>query len=116
MHELSVAHAIVSTVVEAVPADASVEVVRVRVGAMSGVVATALEYAWDVATVGSRIDGSRIEIETIPVSIRCQPCGRVTQPTQGVRCPECGTPSGDFVAGRELELVSVDLSEEAIVS
>jgi len=116
MHELSVAHAIVTTVNEAVPADACVEVVRVRVGAMSGVVASTLEYAWDMATLGSRIDGSRIEVESVPVTVRCQPCGRVVQPSIGVRCPDCATPSDDFVTGRELEVVSVDLAQEASLS
>jgi len=116
MHELSVAHAIVATVIEAVPPDASVDVVRVRVGTMSGVVATTLEYAWDVATVGSRLDGSSIAVETMPVTVRCQPCGRVVTPVVGVRCPDCGTPSDEFVTGRELEVVSVDLSESASVS
>ena len=116
MHELSVAHAIVSTVTQAVPADASVELVRVRVGTMSGVMAPALEFAWDVACQGTMLDGTRLEIETVPVKVRCGPCGRVVEPEVGVRCPHCQTPSDYFVSGRDLEVVSVDLAQEASLS
>jgi hydrogenase nickel incorporation protein HypA/HybF len=91
--------------------------VRVRVGAMSGVMAPALEFAWDMAAMGSGLDGSRIEVETIPVTVRCATCNDVVRPLIGVRCPVCDRPSDEFVTGRELEVVSVDLMEqEASVS
>ena len=114
MHELSIAHSIVSTVCDAIPADATVDVVRVRVGAMSGVMAPALEFAWDVAAQGSRIDGVRLEVDTIPVTVWCAVCDEVVQPEVGVRCPVCNTPSDQFRSGRDLEVVSVDLVEASL--
>ena len=50
MHELSVAHAVVSTVVDALPKPAPrVLQVRLRIGELSGIVPQALEFAYDVA-------------------------------------------------------------------
>jgi hydrogenase nickel incorporation protein HypA/HybF len=40
--------------------------VRVRLGPLSGVVAEALQFAFDVAAEGSPIAGARLEIEAAP--------------------------------------------------
>jgi hydrogenase nickel incorporation protein HypA/HybF len=50
----------------------------------------------------------------VPVVIWCAVCGReVTLPgIQKFACPECGTPSGDIRAGRELDLESIELIDE----
>jgi hydrogenase nickel incorporation protein HypA/HybF len=114
MHELSIAHSIVSTVCDAVPADATVEVVRVRIGTMSGVMATPLEFSWDVATQGTRLDGARLDIETVPVTVYCLDCDEVVQPDAGVRCPKCEMPSIHLRSGKELEVTSVDLAEATL--
>jgi len=68
MHELSIAISLVDTICEELPklGDVRVRSVRVRVGVLSGVVADALTFAFDVASDGSRVAGSRLEIETTP--------------------------------------------------
>ena len=113
MHELSIAHAVVRTVVDALP-DPSVKVttVRLRIGALSGVVPQALHFAYDVATAGTALEGSVLEIQNMPVVVSCPTCGH--QELSGIRdfrCPRCGEPCGDVVAGKELEVADVTFDE-----
>jgi len=114
MHELSLAHAVVRTVVDALPEGAPpVTVVRVRVGALSGVVGHALEFAYGVATEGTVLAGSSLVVESAPVVIDCPTCGR--RSLDGIRdfaCPSCGVPCGAVVGGSELEIVDVTLDED----
>ena len=65
MHELSIALSLVDAIAEELPNLGSVRVIaaRVRIGALSGVAPEALSFAFDVATDGSPIAGSSIEIE-----------------------------------------------------
>lgn len=114
MHELSVAHAVVSTVTEALPAGSPrVLEVHVRVGVLSGVVPEALTYAYDVAAEGTPLADAALHIERTPVVIHCPACGgdRELPGTTDFRCPTCGTPSGDVRAGRELEVVRLVLDD-----
>jgi hydrogenase nickel incorporation protein HypB len=109
MHELSIAHAVVSTVVGALPEpDARVSEVRLRIGRLSGVVPQALHFAYDIATAGTALEGSTLTIDDMPVVINCPTCGEQELP--GIRdfaCPVCGRPCGDVVGGKELEVADV---------
>jgi hydrogenase nickel incorporation protein HypA/HybF len=65
MHELSIAVSLVDAICEELPklGDVSIRSVRIRVGALSGVVPDALTFAFDVAADGSRVAGARLDIE-----------------------------------------------------
>lgn len=118
MHELSVAHAVVSTVVDALPSgDTRVLQVRLRIGELSGIVPQALEFAYDVAAQGTALADAALVIERSPVVIACPTCGPQQLPgTQDFTCPSCGTPCGDVVGGKELEIVDITLDDaEAVV-
>ena len=87
--------------------------VRLRVGALSGVVPDALHFAWDAACRGSRLDGATLEIDEVAARIWCDACGcEQTLPRAlSMLCPICGKPALDVVAGRELEILSVEMTE-----
>src|ERR1700739_2886967 len=113
MHELSIAIAIIDEVSERAAAERAARVasVRLRVGELSCVVNAALLFAWDLATEGTPAAGSRLEIERVPVMIFCSSCAREQAPA-GITlltCSECGAPSPQIVAGRELEVVSMEV-------
>jgi hydrogenase nickel incorporation protein HypA/HybF len=66
MHELSIAMSLVDAVCEEMPRlgeRVTVRSVRIRVGPLSGVVAHALAFAFEVAADESPIAGARLEIE-----------------------------------------------------
>jgi hydrogenase nickel incorporation protein HypA/HybF len=67
MHELSIAMSLIDAVCDELPRlgeGVLVRRVRIRVGPLSGVVADALAFAFDVAVSESPIAGARLEIET----------------------------------------------------
>jgi hydrogenase nickel incorporation protein HypA/HybF len=52
-------------------------------------------------------------IEEIAVEIFCPQC-QVARPVQSIQwfvCPDCGTPTGDVVHGKELEVFALELKE-----
>lgn len=89
--------------------------VRLRVGALSGVVEGALQFGYEIATEGTPLAGSKLEVVSLPVVIYCKSCDatRELPGVQSFRCPVCGTPSGDIRQGRELEIESVEIEEAA---
>jgi hydrogenase nickel incorporation protein HypA/HybF len=112
MHEVSIAQAIVAAVVDAVEGQ-QVERVDVTVGALSGVVASALEFAWDVVTLATPLAGSVLVVESVPTTVFCPTCERVVEPPVGFVCPGCGELCGDVRSGRELEVRSAHLRDGA---
>lgn len=113
MHELSLIYSVVETVEQSAKQAHATEVVSVklRIGALSGVVKDALLFCYEIAADGTMLAGSRLEIEEVPVAIYCQPCAQVMVlgGVQSFRCPTCETPSGDIRQGRELDIVSIEL-------
>lgn len=117
MHELSVANAIVSTIVEALPPDAPrVEEVHVRIGMLSAVVPEALQFAYDVAAQGTPLADAVLVIERDPVVVYCPQCDDLRElPTiTDFHCPSCGTATGDVRSGAELEITHLVLEDIAL--
>jgi hydrogenase nickel incorporation protein HypA/HybF len=116
MHELSVAHAVVSTVVDALPTpDTRVLQVRLRIGELSGIVPQALEFAYDVAAQETALADAALVIERSPIVIDCPTCGQQQiVSAQDFRCPSCQQPCGNVVGGKELEIVDITLDDAAV--
>lgn len=115
MHELSIAYSLVQMAGEAA-ANAgihSVQAVHLRLGALSGVVEEALLFSYDIAAQGTILEGSRLIIEKIPITVHCPTCGEVELPTmQRFRCPICETPTADIVRGKEMEISALEFEDE----
>jgi hydrogenase nickel incorporation protein HypA/HybF len=82
-----------------------VHLVRLRVGALSGAVPEALEFAFEALKAGTPAAAARLEIEAVPARARCRACGRefaLEEP--GLPCPSCAGWDTELVRGRELEL------------
>lgn len=118
MHELSIAHSLISLATEAIQADANevavkVSEVHLRLGQLAGVVKESLHFCYDIATEGTVLAGSRLVIEELPIVVFCGECHREFElpSIQRFRCPQCDKPSGDIRQGRELELTSIHFDE-----
>ncbi len=113
MHELGIAQQLLETTLDAARREgaARVDVVRVRIGALSGVVEEALRFAFESLIDGTPAASARLEIETVPVRCYCATCDTefAAAPLDYV-CPACGAPSGEVRSGRELNLVSIEVS------
>ena len=114
MHELSIVLSIIDEIDEQSEARDlhDIEVVHLKVGVFSGVDRDALLFAWELACEGTRLEGSRLDIETVPLVIHCAICRQDRTPPSLYQlcCPECNTPSETIVTGRELEVVSLEVA------
>lgn len=118
MHELSIVSSIVDTVTESVAVypGARVKEVRLRVGALASVVVESLEFCWGIATEGTALEGAALRVETLPVVVWCERCGRevALDGVQSFRCPVCGESAMDLRQGRELEIESIEIDEAEV--
>ncbi|HLK64364.1 MAG TPA: hydrogenase maturation nickel metallochaperone HypA [Bryobacteraceae bacterium] len=115
MHELSIAISLIEAAEEeAAKHDApAVRAVHLRLGALSGVVKEALLFSYGLAAEGTRLEGSQLVIEDVPVMVFCATCGerRPIRSMQSFCCAECGAPAGDVVQGRELEVIGLEIDQ-----
>ena len=115
MHELSIVQSVVTSVTDWLNERPPVKVhtVTLCVGALSGVVEGALQFGYEIATQGTPLAGSKLEVREQPVVIYCATCKEQVElaGVQSFRCPRCGTPSADIRKGRELEIESLEIDE-----
>ena len=113
MHELSIMQsALTEVLAQARQAGASrVHEIRLRIGALSGVVPEALQFAFEALADGTPAEGARLTIENVPARFWCAVCKQeFAAPELFAECPECHHPSGALRAGRELELASMEVA------
>jgi hydrogenase nickel incorporation protein HypA/HybF len=114
MHETAIAAELLRLAEEhaSLYGEGPVSVVGVRVGAMSGVVAEALEFAFDALKAETRFDGAKLVVEHIPLRARCPQCRQETSPAPDLIlwCSRCGS-ALDIISGRELDLAFLELPE-----
>lgn len=111
MHELSIALSMIEQIEEeSARHPGTVRTVQVKVGVLSGVDCEALRFAWEIAREGTKFATAQLEIERVLLLARCPSCGRTHAPAMdSIVCPQCITPEQDILAGRELELVSLEI-------
>ena len=110
MHELSIALAILDLAAEeAGRRGGRVVAVHLRLGPLSGVVKEALVSAYDLAREATP-SAAALVVEEVPVVAWCPACAAERRPAfPELCCPACGTPTPDVRAGRELEVVALEI-------
>jgi len=112
MHEVSIMQSTLEIALEHAAARHArrITALHLRIGALSGVVNEALEFAFDVVTAGTLAQGARLVIDSIPVACYCEACGVEFHPPDPFHeCPTCGRPSARMLHGREMDLVSIEI-------
>src|SRR5262249_10748285 len=76
MHELSIALGIVDVAAEEAERHGAIRVVavRLRLGPLAGVVKEALLSAYELAREGTPLEGSRLDVEEMPLVAYCPAC------------------------------------------
>ena len=116
MHELSIAQGIIE-IAEAKAREENsrcIQTIKIRLGEFTTVVREALEFAFEVARRDTLAETARLEIESVPMVVRCVSCGTVTDPVREVCliCPQCGLPL-EVVSGEELQVEYIEVASEA---
>lgn len=113
MHELSIAMSIIEMAEEeAELRGVEVLAVRLKLGDLAGVVKEALLSSYEMASEESVLKGSRLLIESVPVSIYCQNCRseQTLKSIQNFSCPLCGATTAEITHGKELEVVALEIA------
>ena len=113
MHELSlIQNALALAKNRAREANAQhIHVIKLRIGALSGVSIDALEFAFDIARRDTPAAEARLEVERVPLICYCESCQAEFAPDDFVcECPRCHQLSANFQHGRELEVAAVEVS------
>jgi len=115
MHELSIVSSVVDSVIDTLEKypGARVTEVRLRVGVLAAVIEDSLQFCYGIATEGTPLEGSRLVVNLVPVTVHCDACGTegAIESLQSFRCPACGEPASDVRHGRELEIEAIEIED-----
>ena len=114
MHELALARSLIEMIdAYALEHQATrVSQIKVKLGTLSAIT-RALHVSFRAAARGTACEAAELEIEEIPLTVRCRFCDDVKTPSgrYNFRCPDCGHSTPEVVTGREMQLVSITLAE-----
>jgi hydrogenase nickel incorporation protein HypA/HybF len=109
VHELAVTQSVVDAVSEHVGTRRVVSV-RVEVGTLSGIVADAMRFCFEIASGQTVLEGARLDIDERPGEAHCRDCGSdFTLADLVLLCP-CGSADVKVTAGRDLVIKSVEVA------
>lgn len=112
MHELSLAQGICRTIAERV-GSRPLAVIRLDVGALSGVNAGSLEFCLGEVARLEGLGEPAVAITEIPARMRCA-CGHEYEAEIIIEpCPACGGYEREVAAGTEFVVTSVDLQDDS---
>ncbi len=124
MHEVSVVTGIVDAVIDELSKYKleRVNAVYIQVGVMTNLGDEQMQFAYEIVTRGTILEGSELVIEHIPVEVSCDSCGYLgpaeiltdpdfeTHSLPVLSCPECGGPI-KVVKGMECSVKCMDIEE-----
>jgi hydrogenase nickel incorporation protein HypA/HybF len=122
MHELSMADAMVKTVLEVAEKNNATEIfeVTIEIGKLTMLNPEQLKFLLDVLVENTLLEGAEINIIEVPVDINCNLCEYTgSADTEGsdhyltiVKCPKCGERDIKITAGRECNVKTIKIEKE----
>ena len=121
MHEVSIAGAIMDSVLDAAKKNDAKKVneIFIEVGELTALNPDQLKFIFGTITIGTVAEGARYNIQVIKPIIKCAKCSyecpikffeRLHFFIPTVKCPECGDIDVDIIAGRECCVKKIKIS------
>lgn len=115
MHEMGIAQQLVRIALDAIPddiEDPKVDCLNLKIGRLASVVEHSLTFCFEVITKETPLENARLNIEFIPVVVRCNDCRNEWEVRGPVfKCPHCDDGEITMLTGREIEITSLELAE-----
>lgn len=115
MHETSIAASLLDIVRSELEKHGAtrLHLVRVKYGRLTQVVPDSLLFAFDMLIKGTDLEGARLELEELPLRVRCWVCKTEFEPEHEsvliMPCPSCGEDFGhEVLSGKELYLDTLE--------
>jgi hydrogenase nickel incorporation protein HypA/HybF len=116
VHELSIAEAVVAVATRNA-AGRPVRGVELKVGALRQVVPSALEFAFEMVTQDTPLEGAELRIEAVPAVGRCSACGAEGQfDWFPFACEACGSVDLELIGGEELLVEAIEIDDELVTT
>jgi hydrogenase nickel incorporation protein HypA/HybF len=109
LHELAITEGLVDAVTERLPGR-RVTLVRLEIGALSGVVADSVRFCFGLVTEGTNLDGATLEIAQPPAVCHCRVCVSEFEPDGPIAICPCGSAEVTVLAGQDLKITSVQVA------
>lgn len=111
MHEMAITQSVLNIVLDAARQAGAEKVtaIRIKMGEYSDVVPVVLKEYFAVAARGTAAEGAVLELERLPVTMRCRACrwqGVVDK--RRICCGECGGTDLTLLTGREFYVESIE--------
>ncbi|WP_017717663.1 hydrogenase maturation nickel metallochaperone HypA [Kamptonema formosum] len=118
MHETDMTKALILTVREwweSQPERLKIECIHLVVGKFTCVEPAALQFAFEVQTGSTFLQGVELAIRETPLIAYCHRCRQEYAPEIGIQyaCPQCRSPMEDIRSGRELKIDRIEYSSDA---
>lgn len=109
MHELAITQSVIDTIV-ARTSGATVSVVRLDIGRLSGVVPDAVAFCFELVAAGTPLQAARLEINEPAGRAVCNSCAAEFALHQLILLCDCGSADVEVLAGQELRIRSVEVA------
>jgi len=113
MHEFGIAQGLLEVVLDKAKHAGATRIDRVsmEIGVLSGIEEEALQFAFKALADGTIAQETQLVVEQIPLRCYCEPCDRVFECKPfAYRCPACGQTSARVRTGKEMNLVSMEVT------
>ena len=111
MHELGIIEYIF-TVIEQVADEnqlTTINSVTLKIGKLRQVVPDMMTFAFESVAKGTRADGAVLQLEQIPIRMKCHDCGTEFEvDDQSYVCPECDGVKLETLTGKEVVLEALN--------
>lgn len=95
---------------ESQPEKTQISKVHLVVGEFTCVEPASLQFAFEIQTQQTFLEGAALEIQTSPLIAFCHRCQQEYRPEIGIQyaCPTCRSPLEDIRTGRELKVDRIE--------
>jgi hydrogenase nickel incorporation protein HypA/HybF len=113
MHEISIVREAIDIIIASLQDYPASKVISVTlaVGVRSGIDPSALRFVFPLQSEGTRLEGSELLIELMPLQVDCPSCNAGPTSAETPRCHLCGSAQVQIVGGRDLLIRSVEIEE-----
>jgi hydrogenase nickel incorporation protein HypA/HybF len=115
MHELSLAHSILSIAENAVSGNPGARItgVGLQVGELSSIEIESLEFAFSVIKSGSILENAALHIDIVKGEAECMDCKNIFPISSfATCCPTCNCYSVKILRGREMRVLHLEMEED----